>query len=132
MTEDKTYATRLNTNNAKLKATRSLRIELFYEGKLICMTRDDLPFYMGRDHTSCDMAVSGETISRRHCALQVRDQQIGLLDTSTNGTFVKPGRADSVFIHNEFYPLVGKGAIKLGQRIDPEDPELILYKVVSE
>lgn len=132
MTEDKTYATRLNTNSATLKTNRSLRIELFYQGKLLCMAYDELPFYIGRDHSSCDLAVSGETISRRHCALQVRDQQIGLLDISTNGTFVKPGRADSVFIHNEFYPLVGKGAIKLGQRIDPEDSELILYKVVSE
>jgi hypothetical protein len=62
----------------------------------------------------------------------MRDHQVGLLDTSTNGTFVRPGRAESVFIHNEYYPLVGQGTIKLGQRIDLEDPELLLYKVVTE
>lgn len=132
MTDDKTYATRLTTNSARVAIAQFVRIELFYRGKLTVIKRDELPFYIGRDEESCDLAISGSTISRRHCVLQMRDHQIGLLDTSTNGTFVRPGRAESVFIHNEYYPLVGQGTIKLGQRIDLEDPELLLYKVVTQ
>lgn len=132
MTNDETYATRLNTDSAKVVIAQFVRIELFYRGKLFVIKREDLPFYIGRDEENCDLAISGDTISRRHCVLQMRDHQIGLLDTSTNGTFVRPGRADSVFIHNEYYPLVGKGAIKLGHLIDMDDPELLLYKVVTE
>lgn len=132
MSDDKTYATRLNTNSAKVVIAQFVRIELFYRGKLMAIKREELPFYIGRDEESCDLSISGDTISRRHCVLQMRDHQVGLLDTSTNGTFVRPGRAESVFIHNEYYPLVGQGTIKLGQRIDLEDPELLLYKVVTE
>lgn len=131
MNDDKTYATRINTNSAKIEVAPCQQIELFYQGKLHVIRREDLPFYLGRDEGINDMAVEGDTISRKHCVLQLRDQQIGLLDTSTNGSFVKPGRADSVFIHHDYYPLVGQGAIKLGHKIELEDPELILYKVVS-
>lgn len=131
MSEDKTYATRLNTNSAKIEIAHFERIEIFYDGKLTVIKRDELPFYFGRDHSACDMAISGETVSRKHCVLQLRDHQVGILDTSTNGTFVKPGRAESVFIHNDYYPLVGQGAIKLGHRIDLEDTDVLLYKVVA-
>jgi pSer/pThr/pTyr-binding forkhead associated (FHA) protein len=132
MSDDKTFATRINTNSAKIVIAQFVRIELFYSGKLTVIKRDELPFYIGRDDESCDMVITGDTISRRHCVLQMRDHQVGLLDTSTNGTFVKPGRAESVFIHNEYYPLVGQGTVKLGQRIDLDDPDLLLYKVVTE
>lgn len=132
MNENDTYATRLTTHLPQVEVTRFLRIELFYMGTLISLTHDDLPYYLGRDESACDMVVQGETISRKHCVLQLRAQQVGLLDTSTNGTYVKPGRADSVLIHNDYYPLVGQGAIKLGHGIDLEDPEVLLYKVISD
>jgi FHA domain len=131
MNDENTFATLLNTNSADNEVAALKQIELFYRGKLHVLTRDELPFYIGRDFSVNHLAVEGDTISRKHCILQMRDQQIGLLDISTNGTFVKPGRADSVFIRQEYYPLVGQGAIKLGHKIDLEDPELILFKVVN-
>lgn len=131
MNYDKTHATRLTVNNNDCVVPQFVRFELFYRGKLLVIQREDLPFYIGRDEESCNFAISGDTISRRHCVLQIRDNQIGLLDTSTNGTFVRPGRSESVFIHNEYYPLVGQGTIKLGNRIELDDPELLLYKVVT-
>lgn len=131
MKDDRTFATRLNTHSANIEIASFLQIELFYQGKLRVIKSGELPFYIGRDEGNNDLTVDGDTISRKHCVLQLRDQQIGLLDTSTNGTFVKPGRADSVFIHHEYYPLVGQGAIKPGQQIELDDPELVLYRVVS-
>ena len=131
MNDDKTFATRLNTNSANNEMAGVAQIELFYLGKLHVIKRDEMPYYLGRDEGINDIAVVGDTISRKHCVLQLRDQQIGLLDTSTNGTFVRPGRAESVFIHHEYYPLVGQGAIKLGHKIESDDPDLILYKVIT-
>lgn len=131
MPTDKTYATRLNTNSARVEIAQFVRIEIFYQGELSVIKREELPFFLGRDHSACDLVVTGDTVSRKHCVLQFRDQQIGVLDTSTNGTFVKPGRAECVFIHNEYYPLVGQGSIKLGQRIDLDDADVLLYKVVT-
>lgn len=131
MIDDKTYATRLNDNSDDVEIAQFLRIELFYFGKLTVIDKKEIPFYLGRDEESCDMIIQGDTISRRHCVLQIRDQQIGLLDTSTNGTYIKPGHSKNVFIHNDYYPLVGQGSIKLGHAIDLDDPEILLYKVVS-
>jgi pSer/pThr/pTyr-binding forkhead associated (FHA) protein len=132
MSYDKTYATRINTNSAKIEVARFVRIELFYSGKLTAVNKEELPFYIGRDNETCGMVITGDTISRRHCVFQMRDHQVGLLDISTNGTFVQPGRSASVFIHNDYYPLVGQGTIKLGQSIDQNDPDVLLYKVVTE
>lgn len=132
MSHDKTFATRLNTNSARVEIAQFLRIELFYQGKLTLVKKDQLPFYFGRDHSTCEMVVTGDTVSRKHCVLQMRDHQIGILDTSTNGTFVKPGRSDSIFIHNDYYPLIGQGAIGLGHKIELDDPDVLLYKVVTK
>ncbi len=132
MSEDKTFATRLNTNSARVEIVNYQRIELFYQGKLTVVKKEELPFYFGRDNSVCDLVITGDTVSRKHCVLQMRDHQIGLLDTSTNGTFVKPGRAESIFIHNDYYPLVGQGAIRLGHKIELDDPDVLLYKVVTE
>lgn len=131
MSEDKTFATRLNTVAPRAEKTRFDRIELFYQGKLTSIKLDSLPFHLGRDHSVVDLPVTGETVSRKHCVLQIRDNQIGLLDTSTNGTYVRPGRAESIFIHSEYYPLVGQGAIKLGHKIEPDDTDVLFYKVVT-
>lgn len=131
MQDDKTYSTRLNTILDSQAAAKAIRIELFFQGKLLSIEKSEMPYYIGRDDNACDLAIMDSTISRRHCVLQMRGNQIGLLDTSTNGTFVQPGRSEALQIHNEFYPLVGKGTLRLGRRIEEDDPELIFYKVVT-
>lgn len=131
MNDDKNYATRFNTQSSTVEQQFFSRIELFYHGKLYVISGDELPFFIGRDEDTNDLAVDGDTISRKHFVLQLRDRQIGLLDTSTNGTFVKPGRADSVLIRHDYYPLVGQGAIKPGQKIELDDPDLILFRVLN-
>ena len=132
MVEEKTFTTRLNTQSVgdELKG-KFQRVELFYCGELTIVETEKLPFRIGRDERSCDLIIQGDTISREHCLLQLRDNQIGLLDTSTNGTHVKLGRSDSVLIHKDHYPLVGQGMIKLGGHIEHNDTDVIFFKVVS-
>jgi len=132
MVEDKTYTTQLSTTGGQIEVAKVVRIELFIAGKLTVIEKSDLPFYLGREDASCDLIVDGDTVSRRHCVFQMRERQVGLLDSSTNGTFIKPGRANPIFIHNDYYPLAGQGAIKLGQTIELDDPELLHYKIITE
>ncbi len=131
MQDDKTYSTRLNTILESQAAARAVRIELFFQGQLHTVEKSEMPFYLGRDENACDLTLEDTTVSRRHCVLQIRGNQIGLLDTSTNGTYVQAGRSAVLHIHNEFYPLVGKGVLRMGRMIEDEDPELVLYKVVT-
>ena len=128
---DDNYSTRLNTILESQAAARALRIELFFQGKLLTVEKSEMPYYMGRDENSCDLIFEDSAVSRRHCVLQMRGNQIGILDTSTNGTFIQPGRSAVLHIHNEFYPMVGKGVIRMGRMIEDEDPELVFYKVVT-
>ena len=131
MQEDKTYSTRLNTILEMQAASRALRIELYFQGKQLTIEKSEMPFYLGRDEAACDIVLADAQVSRRHCVFQMRGNQIGLLDTSTNGTYVQTGRNQMLQIHNDFYPLVGKGTIRPGRIIEEDDPELILYKVIT-
>ena len=85
---------------------------------------------IGREQQTCDLTIEGPLISRNHCSIEIRDNQLGLMDKSTNGTVVKLGRAESVFVRNEFCPLVGQGCIKLGETLELNDPDLLMFKVI--
>ncbi len=108
------------------------RIELYYRGSAYLIKESDLPFNIGRDHKSCEMTVRKDVVSRVHCVVEIKDNQIGILDCSTNGTVVKVGEASAVIIRDEFYPLTGKGCLTLGERFSSDDADLILFKVVME
>ncbi len=45
------------------------------------------PFWLGRDE-SCDLILDAASISRRHVALRIRDEQLEVTDFSSNGTLV--------------------------------------------
>ena len=111
---------------------RFKRIELYYNGSAHRLQANDLPSSIGRDHTSCNMAVNKSVVSRIHCVVDIKDNQIGIIDKSTNGTVVKAGDANSVIIHDEFYPLVGKGCLSLGEPFSSQSTALVLFKVVME
>lgn len=130
MQDDKTYTTRLNTPLTPQVACKAVRIEVFFQAKLFVIEQAEMPYFIGRDEASCDMVIANSTISRRHCAFEVRGSQIGVLDDSTNGTYVQSGRADTLKIHKEFFPLVGTGTLMLGHPAD-DNPEVILYKIIT-
>ena len=118
-------------NTALTKSDRQIfsRLELFYQGKLKVILPNDLPFALGRDRSSSHLVVGGTTVSRRHCVFELRGALFGLVDCSTNGTYVSPSRVNSIFIHRDFYPFVGQGAMYLGKKGWLDDPEIIHYRV---
>lgn len=127
---DESYTTRLNSALPNANSSQLLSIEFFFRGKSFPVNINKLPFMIGREQQTCDLTIEGPLISRNHCSIEIRDNQLGLMDKSTNGTVVKLGRAESVFVRNEFCPLVGQGYIKLGETLELDDPNLLMFKVI--
>lgn len=122
--------TQIKTETNTGARQEEFRLDIFYRGQNHSLAESDLPFHVGREKT-CDLILENELVSRVHCIFQVQDGQIGLLDKSTNGTFIMTGRAESVRVKDNFYPLVGQGYIKLGDKIALDDPDLMLFKVIK-
>ena len=131
MSADKNPTTRINTKFQNGHSAGFGGIELFYRGEKYDITVGSLPFLIGREQGACQLVVQNGLVSRIHCAIELRDGQIGLLDRSTNGTSIKVGRGGSVMINNKFYPLAGRGSIQLGAEIKLDDPDLILFKTLG-
>ena len=108
-----------------------LRVELYFKDQHFLLSRDDLPFIVGREDSSCHVVNNSATTSRIHCIICFKEHRIGILDQSKNGTAVKLGRSEPVLVHNEFFPLSGQGYIKPGAKIELTDNDLIMYKVIT-
>lgn len=132
MVEDENPNTLINSDLRQDVEGTFSRIELFLHGDAYRVKPENLPFKIGRDPQLCDLAVDKDVVSRIHCVVEIKDEQIGILDRSTNGTVVKVGEASSVIIRDEFYPLTGKGCLSLGEQYSSDQSELILFKVVME
>ncbi|MFL0805187.1 MAG: FHA domain-containing protein [Agarilytica sp.] len=129
---NQTIAAKFNTEILKKVNSPATHIELFHQGKELSFGKDDLPIRLGRDESACDLVVNSEVASRVHCSIEVKDNQIGLVDSSTNGTFLKLGRNESFVVKETFYPLIGQGNIKLGEQLDSEMKDSILFRMVTK
>lgn len=132
MSDDKTTIIKSDTDIFKKMIEAAGCIELFHRGKEYRYKRDQLPITIGRDALLCDIQCSSTMTSRSHCKIDVQDNQIGISDTSTNGTYIKIGRSDSILIKNSFYPLTSQGHISLGEPIDLGSPEILHFRICSE
>ncbi|VUD53716.1 hypothetical protein TDB9533_01890 [Thalassocella blandensis] len=129
---DQTVSAKYNTEIKNKINSPATHIELFYRGKEMSYRKTDLPKLIGRDERACDIIVNTDVASRKHCAIVVQANQIGVLDRSTNGTFLRVGRAEPFVIKNRFYPLVGQGHIKLGGQFDVDDKDIIYFRMLSK
>lgn len=129
---DQTIAAQFNTEVMRKVNSPATHIEIFYHGKEMSYGKNDLPIKMGRDDASCKIVIQTDVASREHCSIEVRDNQIGIADTSTNGTFIRIGRNDSFVIKRSFYPLIGQGNIKLGEQFNDDDSHVIYFRMVSK
>lgn len=124
--------TQINTALAKTGQTVFARLELFYQGKLKVILPRELPYTLGRDKFTNKLVITSTTVSRKHCVFELNNQLFGLRDTSTNGTYISPSRVNSIHIHNDFFPLVGQGAMYLGKKGWLDDPDIIHYRVTFD
>lgn len=130
--QDQTIAAKFNTEILSKVNSPATHIELFFHGKEMSFCKSDLPIALGRDDELCDLVVSIDVASRVHCSIEVHDNQIGLLDKSTNGTFIRIGRNESFVIKESFYPLIGQGNIKLGEQFNNDETDIIYFRMVTK
>jgi adenylate cyclase len=74
----------------------------------------DAGLIIGRDR-DCDITVSDEHASRRHCTIQPRNGKFVVHDHSANGTYVTIEGEGEVALQREDYVLRGHGWIAFGQ-----------------
>jgi len=84
-------------------------------------------FVIGRGE-NCNLAVKKATLaSRVHAKIVFKRGKFVLIDQSTNGTYVKTGSDDMLYLRREEMQLWGHGVICLGSEFEGEDDQLIYY-----
>lgn len=84
-------------------------------------------FVIGRGE-NCNLAVTKATLaSRVHAKIVFKRGKFVLIDQSTNGTYVKTGSDDMLYLRREELQLWGHGVICLGSEFECEEDQLIYY-----
>ncbi|RMG58475.1 MAG: FHA domain-containing protein [Gammaproteobacteria bacterium] len=88
-------------------------------------------FVVGRGEDA-DLRVDVSTVSRNHARFVFRNGKFVLIDSSRNGTFVRPEGGDEVcLMEQEEFPLSGTGVIGLGELTTSGSDLLIYYNCTS-
>lgn len=93
-------------------------IELRFEKRKVSLapTRDKLSVGRGLEN---DLVVDDRAVSRIHAEIVQRAGRCYLVDRSTNGTYVRPGRRRPYFLHRDELLLEGEGQFSLGRADGP-------------
>jgi len=132
VSDDKTTIIKSDTDIFQKMVASASSIEVFFKGTEYRFSRDELPVSAGRDSAACKLVCSSNMASRVHFTIDIKDNQIGVCDTSTNGTYIKMGRSDAILIKDSFYPLSSQGHISCGEAIDLNSPEIIHFRICAE
>jgi adenylate cyclase len=98
-------------------------VTLRYRSVQVVHRRADVVLVIGRD-LGCDIVITDNRASRRHCTLERKLDRFVLQDHSTNGTFVTvEGELETVLHRGEAFTLRHRGWIAFGQRLPPADAD---------
>ena len=101
---------------------------IVYNNQQIKLTERYLKIGRGSD---CDLVVEAPQASRVHCEIRRSGNKYSLIDTSTNGTFIRQNNVEILF-HNESAPLHRSGVISLGQSAEINSEYLINFTIESK
>lgn len=104
-------------------------------GKLILEYRTDrrvveaqgASFQMGRGEGN-DLIIPEQGVSRKHATVEFRKGFFVLADRSTNGTYVRIGAEEVVFVHRDQTHLLKEGVISLGRTPESDPTGGIRYR----
>ena len=85
------------------------------------------PLSLGRG-TDCTLMVPSSSASRAHADIHSRGGLFYLEDHSTNGTYIRPGDGNELYVHRNQALLQGEGTIRLGEPMSEADPLDIAYR----
>jgi adenylate cyclase len=83
---------------------------------------------MGRGDQN-ELVVRNSLVSRLHARVEFRRGKFVLIDQSVNGTFVRKNGGDELLVRRDELVLEGTGVIGLGQALEPDQPDAIVYKL---
>ena len=76
-----------------------------------------------------DLILSYPRVSRKHARIENRQGKFMLVDTSTNGTYVKIGDLNTIHVLRDEIPLIGKGTISPGRKAASSSPGAIHFTI---
>lgn len=76
-----------------------------------------------------DLILSYPRVSRKHARIENRQGKFVLVDTSTNGTYLKIGDLDAIHVLRDEIPLIGKGTISPGRKAASSSPGAIHFTI---
>jgi len=83
---------------------------------------------LGR-HPDADVAVHDLRCSRQHATIERRLDRIVLVDRSTNGTFVRLGDHDEIWVRHRAFELAGSGQLSLGASSAEPGAAIVKFQV---
>jgi adenylate cyclase len=92
---------------------RCMRLRLRFDDRELLVDERHSCIRIGRAEEN-DMVVKGNLISRLHAGIEVRENELALIDQSTNGTFVQSADGEKSFVRHDTLQLKGQGMIGLG------------------
>ncbi|HSG89977.1 MAG TPA: adenylate/guanylate cyclase domain-containing protein [Pseudomonadales bacterium] len=119
--------TTMNVPSSPAREQESSFLVLTFEGRQIRISSADQPvFTMGRG-TQADLVVGAPLASRVHCRFEYRRGKFVLVDQSTNGTFVRTGDGENVYLRREELLIWGNGMVALGEEISEQNAHVIRF-----
>lgn len=96
------------------------RMTLLFEGQIITIDADQPILTVGRD-PSCRLRLNDRKSSRMHAHIEWHEHGIELVDTSTNGCFIRYRGQPEIILRRDRHILTGRGTLSFGtSHHDPE------------
>ena len=103
---------------SKLVPKEETWVEVRFGDQVARLAPDRMKLTLGRG-TKNDVVVTDRAASREHAQVVHRSGRCYLVDRSTNGTYLRPGRRKPHHVHREELLLEGEGTFSLGRADGP-------------
>lgn len=128
--EDLAHVTTVQRVMQAIDAVPDIRLVVRFKSQVFEVD-EGASFSIGRDPAS-SLVVETEWVSRHHALIEWKRGYFMLADRSTNGTWLKIGDDDELFVHRDETHLRRTGTISLGQAHQPDDAHLVYYQCAGE
>ncbi len=106
------------------------RLMLTWHDAQYVITFEETPFVIGRSQRQVNLFIDLEPVSRDHCHIEFRRDKFVLIDHSTNGTYLKQGNVNEIYLRREALPLMGTGSISLGMSHAKSADNILIFKSI--
>ncbi len=102
-------------------------VTLCYRGRVIELDDKSEPFTLGREAGN-GITVEQEWVSRIHATIEFKRRHFVVTDRSTNGTYIKLGQDDEIWLHRDELHLRKSGSISLGRGFARNQDDIVYFQ----